>query len=213
VTPRLTPEIILNAYAIGIFPMAENRDDPELYWVDPDLRGILPLDGFHLPRRLARTLRQGPFEIRADSAFAEVLRGCAEATSDRPQTWINAEIELLYTQLFERGHAHSVEAWADGELVGGLYGVHIGGAFFGESMFSRATDASKVALAHLVARLRSGGFSLLDTQFVTTHLAQFGAIQIPRADYRKRLRAAIQERAEFPVTLLDSQFWHHVGSE
>lgn len=193
--------------------MAERRDDPELYWVDPEQRGVLPLDDFHLPRRLARTLRQAPFEIRVDTAFADVLQGCSEATDHRPETWINDEIRMLYLGLFERGNAHSVEAWADGKLVGGLYGVHLGAAFFGESMFSRATDASKAALAHLIARLRIGRFILLDTQFVTSHLARFGAIEIPRADYRKILAAAIRMPAEFPSVISDELFWQNVSIE
>jgi leucyl/phenylalanyl-tRNA--protein transferase len=212
VTSRLNPEILLNAYAVGIFPMAERHDDPELYWVDPEMRGVLPLPDFHLPRSLAKRIKRGGFDIRVDSAFEAVLEGCAEATSDRPETWINHEIRQLYAGLFQRGNAHSVETWIDGELAGGLYGVHLGSAFFGESMFSRATDASKIVLAHLIARLRRGGFQLLDTQFVTRHLARFGAIEIPRADYRKLLAAAIRTPAEFPATITDELFWHHVGT-
>jgi leucyl/phenylalanyl-tRNA---protein transferase len=197
----LTPELLLEAYAAGIFPMAEGADDRELFWVDPVRRGVLPLDGFHVPRRLARTLRGGRFEIRCDSAFDAVMRSCAAASDDRPQTWINDEIVTLYTELFRRGAAHSVESWLDGELVGGLYGVHLGAVFFGESMFSRVTDASKVALVHLVARLRQGGFTLLDTQFVTEHLQRFGAIEIPRREYHSRLQAALARRAYFPSEL------------
>ena len=197
----LTPELLLQAYAVGIFPMAEAAEERELFWVDPDQRGVLPLDGFHLPRRLRRTLRQAPFEIRCDSAFEAVIRGCAEATSERPKTWINEEIARLYVALHRRGTAHSVEAWRGGELVGGLYGVSLGAAFFGESMFSRFADASKIALCHLVARLKAGGYTLLDTQFVTEHLEQFGAIEIPRAEYRRRLAAALKERAYFGVEL------------
>lgn len=197
----LTPELLLEAYAAGIFPMAEGADDPELFWVDPVRRGVLPLDGFHVPRRLARTLRGGRFEIRCDSAFEAVMRSCAAASDDRPQTWINDEIVTLYTELFRRGAAHSVESWLDGELVGGLYGVHLGAVFFGESMFSRVTDASKIALVHLVARLRQGGFTLLDTQFVTEHLQRFGAIEIPRREYHSRLQAALARRAYFPAEL------------
>jgi leucyl/phenylalanyl-tRNA--protein transferase len=198
---QLTPELLLNAYAVGIFPMAEARDDPELYWIDPERRGILPFDGFHVPRSLRRTLKRAPFEIRIDSAFREVVAGCAAPAPDRPESWINDEIQAVYGALFDGGHAHSVECWQDGGLVGGLYGVAIGGAYFGESMFSRVEDASKVALVHLVARLRVGGYRLLDTQFVTAHLARFGAIEIPREDYRKRLRAALRVRTQFPVTL------------
>jgi leucyl/phenylalanyl-tRNA--protein transferase len=198
---RLTPEILIRAYAAGIFPMAESADDPELFWVDPRRRGILPLDGFHVPRRLRRIVRAGIFEIRCDSAFEAVLQGCAEATEKRPNTWINDAIVRLYTGLFRRGAAHSVECWQAGELVGGLYGVSIGAAFFGESMFSRADDASKVALVELVARLRHGGYRLLDTQFLTPHLARFGGIEVSRARYRALLAAAIAYRAVFPAEL------------
>jgi leucyl/phenylalanyl-tRNA--protein transferase len=198
---RLTPDILLAAYAAGIFPMAESADDPELFWVDPRRRGILPLDAFHVPRRLRRVVRQGGFAIRCDSAFEEVIRSCAEATEKRPNTWINEEIVDLYAGLFARGAAHSVEAWRDGTLVGGLYGVAIGGAFFGESMFSRATDASKVSLVHLAARLRLGGYRLLDTQFLTTHLAQFGGIEVSRAHYHRLLAQALGYRASFPAAL------------
>jgi leucyl/phenylalanyl-tRNA--protein transferase len=197
----LTPDLLLEAYAAGIFPMAESAEDPELFWVDPVRRGIIPLDAFHVPRRLRRTMRGGGFEIRCDTVFAEVMRGCAAASSDRPQTWINEEIIALYTALFRRGAAHSVEAWHEGKLVGGLYGVHIGAAFFGESMFSRVTDASKIALVHLVARLRQGGFTLLDTQFVTRHLERFGAIEISRRDYHARLKAALRHKAQFVLAL------------
>ncbi len=194
----LTPELLLRAYAAGIFPMAEAADDPDVFWVDPEQRGILPLDGFHLPRRLARTLRRDIFEVRCDGAFEAVVRGCAEPMPDRPKTWINEEIVRLYAALHRLGFAHSVETWRDGELVGGLYGVALGAAFFGESMYSRVTDASKVALAHLVARLRLGGFRLLDTQFVTGHLQQFGAVEISRAQYHRRLTAALQVKAYLP---------------
>jgi|SRR5579862_2887748 len=199
----LTPELLLRAYAAGIFPMAEASDDPELFWVDPVRRGILPLDGFHLPRRLARTLRANRFEISCDRDFVSVMRGCAEPTSERPQTWINDEILSLYAALHEHGFAHSVEARFEGTLVGGLYGVTLGGAFFGESMFSRVSDASKVALAHLVAKLKSSGFCLLDTQFVTEHLQRFGAIEISRAQYRRLLAAALEKSARFPTEPLD----------
>ena len=195
---RLTPEILLRAYRAGIFPMAETADDPELFWVDPERRGIMPLDGFHVPRRLRRVVRQGRFDIRVDSDFAATLAGCAEATEKRPNTWINDEITRLYTALHARDAAHSVEAWQGGRLVGGLYGVSIGGAFFGESMFSRVTDASKVALVHLVALLRLGGYRLLDMQFLTPHLAQFGAVEVPRAEYRRLLADALRYRAVFP---------------
>ena len=194
---RLSPEILLRAYSIGVFPMAESRDDPNLYWIDPEKRGILPLDAVHVPRRLRRTLRRGVYEVRCDTAFQDVIRRCATATGDRPETWINDEIIGLYTALFEMGQAHSVECWRDGELVGGLYGVTLGAAFFGESMFSHARDSSKVALIHLVARLRLGGFLLLDTQFVTGHLERFGVIEVERAAYRKRLGEALAKAATF----------------
>jgi leucyl/phenylalanyl-tRNA---protein transferase len=195
---NLTPDILLRAYAAGIFPMAESAEDPELFWVDPERRGVLPLDKFHLPRRLARTLRRETFEFKIDGDFEGVIRGCAEAAPDRPQTWINREIVALYSELHRNGQAHSVEAWRQGRLAGGLYGVALGGAFFGESMFSRETDASKAALAALVALLRSGGYKLLDVQFVTEHLRRFGAIEIPRARYHRILGEAIKAPAYFP---------------
>jgi leucyl/phenylalanyl-tRNA---protein transferase len=198
---RLTPDILLAAYAAGVFPMAESADDPELFWVDPRRRGILPLDGFHVPHRLRRVVRHGAFEIRCDTAFAEVMLGCAEASEKRPNTWINDEIVRLYAALFARGAAHSVESWLDGTLVGGLYGVTLGAAFFGESMFSRATDASKVALVHLAARLRLGGYRLLDTQFLTPHLARFGGVEITRARYHRLLAEALAYRVSFPAEL------------
>ena len=194
---ELKPELLLQAYAVGVFPMAETRDDSRLFFVDPDHRGILPLDDFHIPRRLARTLRQGKFTIRYNHDFASVLQLCAEAAPDRPNTWINLEIERLYNVLHERGQCHSVECWQEGKLVGGLYGVALGGAFFGESMFSRARDASKIALCHLVARLRAGGFVMLDTQFITDHLAQFGTIEVARPVYKQQLQAAISTAATF----------------
>ncbi|HEV2187835.1 MAG TPA: leucyl/phenylalanyl-tRNA--protein transferase [Stellaceae bacterium] len=194
----LTPEILLRAYQAGIFPMAESADDPELFWVDPKRRGVLPLDGFHLSRRLRRVVRQDRFEVRVDNDFPATLAGCSEATEKRPNTWINAEIIRLYTALFARGAVHSVESWQNGALVGGLYGVSIGSAFFGESMFSRVSDASKVALVHLVALLRRGGYRLLDMQFLTPHLAQFGAIEVPRAQYQALLAEALRYRGVFP---------------
>ena len=200
---ELTPELLLRAYAIGIFPMAESQDATELFWIDPDRRGVLPLESFHLPRRLRRTLRSDLFEVRCDGEFEAVIRGCAEPAPDRPKTWINEKIVELYTELYRNGYAHSVETRHNGQLVGGLYGVALGGAFFGESRFSRVTDASKLALAHLVARLRLGGFRLLDTQFVTTHLEQFGAIEIPRELYRRQLAEAIAAPAYFPLEPLD----------
>jgi len=208
---RLTPDILLKAYAAGIFPMAETADDPELFWVDPRWRGILPLDGFHVPRRLRRVVRQGHLTVRCDTAFEAVMRGCAEASDKRPNTWINDEILRLYAGLFARGAAHSVECWHEGELAGGLYGVSLGAAFFGESMFSRVTDASKVALVHLVARLRQGGYRLLDTQFLTPHLAQFGGIEISRARYRRLLAEALRYRVVFPRDLAGGDAGSGVG--
>lgn len=195
---HLTPDVLLRAYAIGIFPMAEGREHSDLHWIDPELRGVLPLEAFHVPRKLRRRLRRGDFEVRCDSAFPQVIQGCAERSQSRHDTWINPTIEKLYVDLFAAGFAHSVECWHEGRLVGGLYGVALGAAFFGESMFSRETDASKVALAHLVARLRKGGFLLLDTQFVTEHLRRFGAMEIDREAYRSRLAKAITTPAEFP---------------
>jgi leucyl/phenylalanyl-tRNA--protein transferase len=193
----LTPELVLQAYSVGIFPMAESAENDEIFWVDPDPRGILPLDAFHIPRRLHRTLRRRELTVTCDRDFEAVVRGCAEPHPDRPSTWINEEIVRLYVALNRRDAAHSIEVRHDDQLVGGLYGVAIGGAFFGESMFSRVTDASKIALVHLVARLVSGGFRLLDTQFVTDHLRRFGAIEIPRTEYRRRLAAALRARAYF----------------
>lgn len=198
----LTPDLLLQAYAVGLFPMAERRDDPALYWIDPEERAILPLDGFHLPRRLARTVRSDRFEVRCDTAFADVMRACAEPTEDRRESWINEPILQLYTALFHRGRAHSVETWRDGRLVGGLYGVSLGGAFFGESMFSRETDASKVALVHLVARLRLGGYTLLDCQFMTEHLRQFGVVEVARDEYRRLLGKALKVEAAFQRDLI-----------
>lgn len=196
--PALDAATLLKAYAIGVFPMAMSRDDPELYWFDPEVRGVIPLDTFHVPRRLARTLRSGAFSVSADQAFAEVMRQCALPRPGHPETWINDRIIELYSELHRRGHAHSVECYdATGRLVGGLYGVSLGAAFFGESMFSLARDASKIALCALVAWLREGGFVLLDTQYLTPHLKQFGTMEIPRAEYRSRLQQAIKGRGEF----------------
>ena len=178
--------------------MARTRDDPRIYWIDPDQRGILPLDGFHVPKSLIKALKHSPFEIRCDTAFEAVMRGCAETAGDRPETWINDQIVERFVELFRYGLAHSVETWRDGELVGGLYGLGLGAAFFGESMFSRETNASKIALVHLVARLKHGGYRLLDTQFVTDHLKQFGAVEIPRQDYQQRLLQALDQAAAFP---------------
>lgn len=194
---RFGPRELLDCYARGVFPMADARDDDRVFLIDPEKRGVAPLGAFHVPRRLARTVRGDPFEIRMDTAFAQVVAACAALKPGRTETWINGVIEELYTQLFEMGHAHSVECWLDGELVGGLYGVSLGAAFFGESMFSRRTDASKVALTHLVARLIADGYRLLDTQFITDHLATFGAIEIPRAEYHRRLARALAHEASF----------------
>lgn len=201
----LTPQLLLGAYASGIFPMAENRYDPDLYWIDPDRRGILPLDRFHIPRRLRKTLRTQYYDVRCNTDFISVVSECAAPSSYRPETWINNEIEALYGALHDMGFAHSIECWQTTEngsrLVGGLYGVALGGAFFGESMFSRARDASKVALCHLVARLMAGGFTLLDTQFVTDHLTQFGVVEIDRADYKQRLADALKHEARIQPEL------------
>lgn len=194
---EITPDLLLQAYRIGVFPMGERRDDPKLYWLDPRLRAVLPLDGFHLPRRLARTVRSGHFEVAADTAFVEVLRACAEPRPGHPESWINEPIIELYSELHRRGQAHSVECRRGGQLVGGLYGVSIGATFFGESMFSRERDASKVALVHLVARLIKGGFRLLDCQFMTEHLRSFGAIEVPRDDFRELLADAVGREATF----------------
>ncbi|OJT96504.1 MAG: leucyl/phenylalanyl-tRNA--protein transferase [Alphaproteobacteria bacterium 65-7] len=196
--PRLTPELLLRAYADGLFPMAEKRDDPTLYWVSPDQRGVIPLDSFHVPRRLARTIRSGRFTVTADRCFTDVMRACAAPAPGREESWINDEILRLYTALHAGGHAHSLETWQEGELVGGLYGVRLGAAFFGESMFSRRTDASKVALAALVDGLKRGGFVLLDTQFITGHLARFGAVEIPREQYLLKLNDALSQDAIWP---------------
>ena len=193
----ITPELLLRAYRAGLFPMAESRRGDRLYWLDPELRGVIPLDGFHLPRRLLRTTLSGPFTVTSNRDFPGVIAGCAEPAEGREETWINSEIERLFAALHGIGHAHSIEVWEGpaeaGLLVGGLYGVALGGAFFGESMFSRARDASKVALVHLVARLRLSGFRLLDAQFQTAHLAQFGCHEVPRAQYKRMLSEAIEE--------------------
>lgn len=194
---RVTPELLLCAYASGVFPMANDRYDPTVHWIEPKRRGILPLDAFHQPRSLRKTLRRRRFETRADTAFAEVIEACAEPRPERPRTWLNDELIDLYCTLHRLGYAHSVEALEDGRLVGGLYGVSLGAAFFGESMFSLEPDASKVALVDLVGRLRAGGYRLLDTQFVTDHLRRFGAIEISRQRYREELRIALGTPAVF----------------
>ncbi len=194
---EITPDLMLRAYRAGLFPMAETRRGERLYWLDPELRGILPLDGFHLPRRLLRTVLADQFTVTVDRNFPTVIAACAEPVPGRDETWINRQIEHLFVELHRLGHAHSVETWQGGQLVGGLYGVVLGGVYFGESMFSRARDASKVALVHLVARLRLGGFKLLDTQFVTSHLSQFGALEIPRERYRAMLAEAVEVPAKW----------------
>jgi len=193
----LSPELLLCAYAGGLFPMANDRFDPTIHWIEPRRRGILPLEAFHVPRSLRKVIRQARFEIRVDSAFAEVIEACAASRPERPRTWLNEELVEMYCALHRRGFAHSVEAWAEGRLAGGLYGVSLGAAFFGESMFTRRRDASKVALVDLVERLRAGGYRLLDTQFVTDHLRRFGAIEVSRPDYRVLLRDAIETTATF----------------
>lgn len=202
----LTCDLLLRAYAMGIFPMARSRHDRHLYWIDPEQRGILPLDAFHVPRSLKKTLKRGTFDIRVDTAFETVMETCAENTADRTETWINDEIVSLFVELHRLGLAHSVESWRDGRLVGGLYGLALGSAFFGESMFSRETDASKVALVDLVARLRTAGYALLDTQFITDHLTRFGAMEIPRERYRDLLAAAVAVPTVFPRETVD---WRH----
>lgn len=190
---------LLDCYARGVFPMADAREDARVFLIDPERRGVIPLSGFHVPKRLARTVRSDPFEVRVNTAFHEVVLACAASGPGRTETWINQPIERLYLQLHDIGHAHSVECWLGGELVGGLYGVSLKGAFFGESMFSRRRDASKVALVHLVARLIGGGFRLLDAQFMTEHLSQFGAVEIARANYHRRLAEALEVDADFYV--------------
>ncbi len=187
----ITVDILLRAYSIGLFPMADAADDPELFWVEPEVRGIIPLDNFHVSKSLAKVIRKKPFDIRFNTDFEGVMAGCAAEVDNRPSTWINETIRRLYTELHEIGHAHSVEAWEGNELVGGLYGVSLGSAFFGESMFSRRTNASKICLVYLVERLREKGFTLLDTQFTTEHLKTFGAIDVPKADYAKLLEPAV----------------------
>lgn len=195
----ITPQLILRAYSIGLFPMAESAEDDQLFWVDPERRAIFPLDTFIVSRSLAKTVRADRFEVSVDRDFDAVVNGCAAPAPDREKTWINGEIRRLYSELFDLGFAHTVECRLDGELVGGLYGVALRGAFFGESMFHRARDASKVALTHLVARLKAGGFQLLDTQFMTPHLARLGAMEISRDAYHRALEDALAARADFYV--------------
>jgi leucyl/phenylalanyl-tRNA--protein transferase len=194
---EITPQVLLKAYACGIFPMAEDADDPALYWIDPERRGIVPLDAIRISRSLRRVVRSSQFEVRIDTAFDRVVDGCAEPSPGRDSTWINERIRKLYSDLFHLGNCHSVECWRDGELVGGLYGVSLGRAFFGESMFSRTTNASKVAFIYLTARLITGGFVLLDTQFITDHLRSLGAIEIDREAYHGLLEIAVRDQGEF----------------
>lgn len=193
----LTPELVLRAYSVGVFPMSERADDPDVFWVDPEMRGILPLDAFHAPKRLLKTYRRKPFAITVNKAFDQVIAACTEPRPGHPETWINEPIRDVYCTLHRQGHAHSVECWSGDALVGGLYGVAINAAFFGESMFSRRTDASKIALIFLVERMRERGYCLLDTQFVTDHLSQFGAIEITRAAYQRKLAFALAQPASF----------------
>jgi leucyl/phenylalanyl-tRNA---protein transferase len=201
---EITPQGLLKAYSCGIFPMAESADDNALYWIEPERRGILPLDEVHVPRRLAKTIRQRHFEIRIDTDYEGVIDGCAGSRPDRRSTWINGRIRSLYRKLFDLGHCHTVEAWREGRLVGGLYGVRLGGAFFGESMFAFERDASKVALIYLAARLKYGGFTLLDTQFVTEHLMRFGAIEVPRDSFQRLLEDALEGSGDFSALPLDA---------
>ncbi len=200
---ELTPELLLRAYTVGVFPMAESRDAETISWIDPRNRGILPLDALHVPKSLRKTIRKQVFDVRCNTAFAEVVRECAKRTTGRRETWINTQIEDAVTRLNEMGYAHSVECWLDDKLVGGLYGVALGGVFFGESMFARATDASKVALVHLVARLRIGRFKLLDTQFTTEHLRRFGAIDVPAREFLIKLESALAIHCLFPADIDD----------
>jgi leucyl/phenylalanyl-tRNA---protein transferase len=194
---EITPDVLLKAYACGIFPMAESAEDPALYWIEPERRGIIPLEGFHVPTRLARTVRSDPFTVVSDRDFDAVIAGCGEPQPGRARTWINTRIRNLYRGLYDIGHCHTVEVYDGDRLVGGLYGVSLGRAFFGESMFHRARDASKIALVHLVARLKAGGYKLLDTQFVTDHLKTFGAMELSRRQYHKVLAEALIGEADF----------------
>lgn len=197
--PKITTDVLLRAYALGLFPMAEDKDDPDLHWVEPRFRGVFPFEGFHVPRKLRKLVRADRFEVVVDRDFDAVIAACAEAAEGRETTWISQTIRDLYGELFDQGAAHSVEVYDEGQLVGGLYGVSLGAAFFGESMFHRATDASKVALVHLVGRLIAGDYKLLDAQFITPHLAQFGAEEIPKAVYQKRLATALHTAGNFNV--------------
>ena len=201
---EITPQVLLKAYSCGIFPMAESAEDPALYWIKPQHRGLLPLDKVHIPGRLARTIRTTPLVVRIDTDFPRVIEGCASARPGRNSTWINSRIRSLYKDLFEMGHCHTVEVWSGNRLVGGLYGVALGGAFFGESMFSYERDASKIALIYLAARLVFGGFTLLDTQFVTEHLRQFGTVEVGREDFHGRLDSSLQVRGDFSALDLNA---------
>src|SRR5664280_2986941 len=203
ISSAITPEVLLRAYACGIFPMAESADGPTLFWVEPEMRGLIPLDGFRVSSRLGRTVRSGAFTVTVNTAFKAVIAGCAAPQPGRDDTWINKRIRDLYVGLHEIGHAHSVEVWDNDELVGGLYGVSLGRAFFGESMFHRARDASKVALVHLIARLRAGGYRLLDTQYVTEHLKTFGAVEVGKRRYHRLLEDALIGDADFGALALD----------
>ena len=200
---EITPDVLLKAYACGIFPMAESADDPALYWIEPDIRGIIPLENFHVPARLARTIRSTPYTVHVDRDFDAVIEGCAEPKQDRARTWINIRIRRIYRALFDRGHCHTVEVYDDDCLIGGLYGVSLGRAFFGESMFHRERDASKIALVHLVARLKAGGYRLLDTQYVTDHLKTFGAVEVPKRRYHRLLEDALHGDADFTALPVD----------
>jgi leucyl/phenylalanyl-tRNA--protein transferase len=210
--PDLTPDMLLKAYAVGVFPMAEDRNDPELFWVDPRMRGVIMLDRFHVPRSVRKIIRRRTFEVTYDREFEAVIEACAESTDERPRTWINDKIIELYATLHRMRHAHSVECRIEGRLVGGLYGVSLGGVFFGESMFSRVTDASKVALVYLAASLRLGGYRFIDTQFITKHLARFGAVELPRNEYRKLLSNSLGVRARF-ITEPDPEYVEHIMSD
>jgi leucyl/phenylalanyl-tRNA--protein transferase len=211
---EITPDVLLRAYACGIFPMSESADDPTIFWVEPEQRGIIPLDGFRIPSRLARTVRSDVFRVSVDTAFARTIAGCAAPQRGREDTWINGRIRELYSALHRIGHCHSVEVWSGDDLVGGLYGVSLGRAFFGESMFHHARDASKVALVHLVARLVAGGYTLLDTQFVTEHLRSFGAIEVSRRHYRALLDEALKGAGDFfalPASITGGQALAQIG--
>lgn len=200
---EITPDVLLKAYACGIFPMAESADDPALHWIEPEQRGIIPLNGFHVPARLTRTVRTTPFTVLINRDFDAVIEGCAEPKHDRAKTWINGRIRKIYRNLFDHGHCHTVEVYDGEDLIGGLYGVSLGRAFFGESMFHRARDASKIALVHLIARLHAGGYRLCDTQYVTEHLKTFGAVDVPKRRYHRLLEDALQGEADFGALPLD----------